>query len=101
MTPGVVVFYLVSAVALAALALLWRAGRNTQRIRNTRHVISLPTGTRFTMDDSDSIWVLIHLDGCGLSVEWRGSDCPTHIPKQRHIVGDEKQLRHVIVKVVQ
>ena len=69
--------------------------------KNTRHVISLPIGTRFTMDDSDSIWVLIHLDGCGLSVEWRGDNYSYRIQKRRHIVNEDANLRHVVVKVVQ
>jgi len=101
MTPGVAAFYLISIFAMVLLAMLWRSGRKVQEAKNTRHVISLPVGTRFTMDDSDSIWVLIHLDGCGLSVEWLGSGCPTHLPKQRNIVGDQMQLRHVVVRVVQ
>ncbi len=90
------------AICLAVgLVVALRLERKLKNARNTRHVISLPVGTRFTMDDSDSIWVLIHLDGCGLSVEWMGSGCPTHLPKQRNIVGDQMQLRHVVVKVVQ
>ena len=101
MTPEVLIFYFFASVALTVIAVMAYAGNKSQKNRNTRHVISLPIGARFTMDDSDSIWVLIHLDGCGLSVEWRGDDCPTNIPKHKKIVGDEKQLRHVVVKVVQ
>ena len=101
MTPGVVAFYIVSAVALAMLLLLWRAGQNAQRFRNTRHVISLPIGARFTLDDSDSIWVLIHLEGCGESVEWKGNFHPSSKQRHRNIVSKDADLRNVIVKVVQ
>ncbi len=90
-----------AALLAVALCIALRLERKFKNIKNTRHVISLPLGTRFTMDDSDSVWVLVHLDGCGLSVEWRGTDCSALIQKQRYIVGDEKHLRHTVVKVVQ
>jgi len=93
-----VVFY---CFAVCIILLAWRCNRKVKEAKTSRHVISLPIGTRFTMDDSESIWVLIHLDGCGLSVEWMGNYCSARIQKQRYIVGNEKHLRHTVVKVVQ
>jgi len=101
MTPGVVIFYAIAAVALIGLALMWWAGRQAQRFRNTRHVISLPIGARFTLDDSDSTWVLIHLHECGQAVEWKGNFHPTSKQRHRQIVGNERNLRDLVVKVVQ
>lgn len=99
MTP---VFCLCLAICLImGLFVVLLLERKVKEAKNTRHVISLPFGTRFVMDDSDSVWVLVHLDGCGQVVEWRGNDCSARIQKQRYIVGDEKHLRHVVVKVVQ
>ncbi len=101
MTSGVLIFYCIATVMLIGLALMWWAGRKAQQFRNTRHVISLPIGARFTLDDSDSVWVLIHLEGCGQSVEWKGDFHPSGKQRHRQIVGKDADLRHVIVKVVQ
>jgi len=101
MTPGVAAFYLISIFALVLLAMLWRSGRKVQEAKNTRHVISLPIGARFTMDDSDSIWVLIHLKGCGESVEWKGNFHPPSKHRHRQIASKDDDLRSVVVKVVQ
>ena len=72
-----------------------------QTVKNTRHVISLPLGTRFTMYDSDSIWVLVHLNGCGRAIEWNGNFHPATGQRHRQIVGNELNLMNLVVKVVQ
>ena len=98
---GVVIFYAVSIAVLTVIFVVAFCSRKVKEAKSTRHVISLPIGARFILDDSESVWVLNHLDGCGVCVEWRGNDCSARIQKQRYIVGNEKNLRYVIVKVVQ
>lgn len=98
MTPAFAL-YLAICIAVGLFVVL-RLERKVKKARNTRHVISLPIGARFTLDDSDSVWVLIHLEGCGQSVEWKGNFHPSGKQRHRQIVNKDADLRHVIAKVV-
>ncbi len=96
-----VIFYAVSIAVLTVMFVVAFCGRKVKEAKSTRHVISLPIGARFILDDSDSVWVLIHLVGCGLSAEWKGNDYSGHVQLQRQIVGKDEDLKHVVVRVVQ
>ncbi len=100
MTPEVMIFFFIVCAVIVVIFIIAYYRHKTKEAENTRHVITLPIGTRFALSDSDSTWVLIHLEGCGQAVEWRGIDCSTRVQRHRQIVNKDADLKHVVAKVV-